>query len=429
MKKLIYLFTLLLAVVACTPEVELREQPADFPGLEFTVDATDPNQPILTINDETVFNVNWSFDDGTVLQGTSVQCFYPLKGDYGFTIVAMNGKGQSTGTGSVKVPISNPSMVYDIPEFVSLCGEESEGSKVWVWAQNEPGGNVSYMTDPDDWKVFWWNPYTVEDETAENLPGLLNEIEFGLVGGFNYTRYESKDVVAEEGSFQLDVKNMTLKLAGAHLPNYNDENIDPDIAATGEYKIQILSDYELLLWQQHPTMGYSWAWKFKARDLEPVVDPIYKLAGEDGAGGKTWTFDHSGSMGSCYMTADYNWEESWWTPYSTLESVPEYNHTIKFDLDMNYTRFDGAGTAIENGTYAYNRKTGELILTDGHIPNFEARNSGDNGDSNLDLNVCETGRYILQIVEDDKLFVWQDHGPNNGGANDYGWAWIFKPVE
>ncbi len=434
MKKLIYLFTLLLAVVACTPEIELREQPTNFPGLEFTVDATDPNQPILTISDETVFNVSWFFDDGTLLQGNSVQCFYPLEGDYGFKIVAMNGKGQSTGTASVNVPTSNPSMVYDIPEFVSLCGEEGSGGKVWVWAQDEPGGNVSYMTADYDWEEFWWNPYNVGDGTAEDLPGLLNEIKFDLEGGFNFTRFETKDVEAEKGSFTLNLKEMTIQFSNVHIPNYDDENLDPNVSSTGLYKIQMLNDYEFLLWQDHGPnnggeMDYGWAWKFKARDLEPVVDPIYKLAGEEGAEGKSWTFDHSGSMGSCYMTADYDWEETWWTPYSTLESVPEYNHTIKFDLDMNYMRFDGTGTAVENGTYEYNRKSGELILTGGHIPNFEARNSGENGDSNLDLTVCETGRYILQIVEDDKLLIWQDHGPNNGGANDYGWAWVFKPVE
>ncbi|WP_430815069.1 hypothetical protein [Carboxylicivirga sp. RSCT41] len=431
MKKLIYLFTLLVAVVACTPEVELREQPAELPALEFTVDATDPNQPILTINDETVFNVNWIFDDGTLLQGTSVQCFYPLEGDYGFEIVAMNGKGQSSGTGSVNVPESNPDMVFGIPEYVMLCGEKEDNGKYWVWAQEEPGGDVSYMTDPVDWTVFWWNPYTVGDGTAEDLPDLLNEIKFDLDGGFNFTRFETKDVIAEEGSFTLDHEALTIKINNAAIPNFDDPNIDPDIAAGGAYKIQVLSDYELLLWQEHPTMGYSWAWKFKARDLVPPANnPLYKLAGEVGEGGRTWAFDNdSKSLGACYMTSPTNHEESWWTPYSTLESIPEYDHTIKFDLEFNYTRFDGSGAEVEAGTYEFNIKTGELTLNNAYVPNHEVRNPDADADSNIDLDVAATGRYIVQSVDDEQLFIWQDHSPANGGAHDYGWAWIFKPVE
>ncbi len=431
MNKIRYIALVILAgfIFACTPDVDMRDMPAQLPDVAFSVDNTDPNQPVLTITDETVFNANWYFEDGTMLQGSSVQCFYPLKGDYAFTLVAMNGKGQSEGVGSVNVPESNPDMVFGIPEYVSLCGEKEDNGKYWVWDQEEPGGNVSYMTASYDWQEFWWNPYTVGDGTAENLPDLLNEIKFDLVGGFNFTRFESKDNEAEKGSFTLNLDAMTLKINGATIPNYDDPNIDSEIAATGQYNIQILSDYELLLWQDHPTMGYAWAWKFKARDLLPLDDPIFKLAGEEGEGGKSWTFDHSGAMGSCYMTADYDWQESWWSPYSTLESIPEYDHTIKFDLDYNYTHFDGTGTALENGTYEYDRKSGEITLSDGHIPNYEARNSGEDGDSNLDADVSAAGKYIIQIVEDDKLFMWQDHGPNNGGANDYGWAWIFMPAD
>ncbi|MCU4156880.1 hypothetical protein J1N10_12905 [Carboxylicivirga sp. A043] len=440
MKKLIYLFTLLVAVVACSPEVELREQPAELPALEFTIDATDPNQPILTINDETVFNANWIFDDGTLLQGTSVQCFYPLKGDYGFEIVAMNGKGQSIGTGSVNVPSSNPDMVYGIPEYVSLCGEKEDNGKYWVWAQDEPGGDVCYMTDPFDWGVFWWHPYT--GDNGPKMPDILNEIKFDLEGGFNFTRFETKDGVAHKGSFSLDVKGMTIQLNGVNIPNYEarnpdvdaDSNLDLNVASTGLYRIQVLNDYELLLWQDHNTdedHNYGWAWKFKARDLVPPANnPLYKLAGEEGEGGRTWTFDNDAkSLGACYMTAPDNHEGAWWTPYSTLESIPEYDHTIKFDLEYNYTRFDGTGAEVEVGTYDFDIKTGALTLYDGFVPNHEVRNPDEDADSNIDLDVAATGKYIVQSVDDDQLFIWQDHSPTNGGAMDYGWAWIFKPVE
>ncbi|MCU4176141.1 PKD domain-containing protein [Carboxylicivirga sp. N1Y90] len=435
MKKISYIALLFVAILAfsCSPEVDLREQPSTLPGVDFSVDATDPNQPILTINDNTVFNANWYFEDGTMLQGKSVQCFYPLEGDYAFTITAMNGKGQAEGAGSVNVPESNPDMVFGIPEYVALCGEKEDNGKYWVWAQDEPGGDVSYMTADYDWSEFWWNPYA--GDAGADLPGLLNEIKFDLVGGFNMTRFETKGVPAESGSFSLNLDAMTLQLNGVNIPNYDDENLDPNVTATGLYKIQVLNDYELLLWQDHgPNNGgahdYAWAWKFKARDLVPLDDPLFKLAGEKGEGGRTWTFDNDGqSLGACYMTADYNWEEAWWSPYSTLESIPEYDHTIKFDLDYNYIRYDGTGAEIEVGTYTFNSKSGELQLTDGFVPNHEVRNPDEDAESNIDLNVAATGKYIVQSVDDDQLFIWQDHGPNNGGAMDYGWAWIFKQAE
>ncbi len=417
----------MVSLFSCTPEIELREQPANYPGLEFTIDDTDPNQPILTISDESVFNANWYFDDGAKLQGKSVQCFYPLKGDYPFTIIAMNGKGQTTGTGSVNIPVSNPDLVYSIPEYVALCGEKGDNGKFWVWYQDEPGGDVSYMTANYDWEEFWWNPYTVDEETAEDLPGILNEIKFDLEGGFNFTRYEVAGGNEEKGSFQFDPKNMTLTINNAHIPNYDDPNIDPAVVATGQYKIQVINDYELLLWQDVSALNpndydYGWAWKFKARDLVPTDDPVYKLCFDAEGNQKSWVFDQSGAYGACYMTANYDWEEAWWNPYAgAVESLPDYNNTIQFEKNGTYTRFDGAGGQIEQGTYKYDRAESKITFEGATLPNYD--------EENLDPDVAATNIYEVKIVEQDQLFLWQDGSELHPEDYDYGWAWIFKPVE
>ena len=429
MKKLRYLTFVLVAMVAfaCSPDVELREHPGSLPITDINIDDADPNQPILTTADETVFEAVWDFGDYGSFQGIQMQGFFPLKGTYSYTLTVVNGAGSAASEGVVDVPISNPDLVYGIKEYAWLAGNKGEGGKYWVWDQDKPGGDVSYMTADYDWSEFWWNPYAGED--GGSLPGVLNEIKFDLVGGFNFTRYESKDVVGDEGSFQLDLDNMTIKFAGANIPNFDDENLDPAVTSTGLYKIQVLSEYELLLWQDHgPNNGgandYGWAWKFKARDLLQLDDPIYKLAGEKDGEGKSWVFKQDAPGDNvCYMTANYDWEEFWWNPYSGADGVnlPDYDNEIKFELDYTYTRFDAAGTEIEKGTYEFNKPDMTITLIDAHLPNYD--------DENLDSEVAATNVYEVKILKDGKLLLWQDVSSINPADYDYGWAWVFMPKE
>ena len=429
MKKLIYI-TSLIAIAffsACSPNIEVRDLPSQLPKKDVIVDKSDPNQPILSVDDETVFTANWDFGGGILLQGKEVKGFFPLQGDYKYTLTAMNGAGSTTTEGVVNVASSNPSMVYDIPEYAALVGAEGDGGKYWVFDQSAPGGDVSFMTADYDWDEFWWNPYGGED--GANLPDYMNEIKFDLEGAFNYTRDESKGVELEKGNFVLNLNEMTLQFVGANIPNYNDENLSGDITSTGVYKIKTINEFELVLWQNDATNGYGWTWKFKARDISGV-NPLNTLAGESGAGGKTWVFNQDAPGGKvCYMTAtekDYDpagdaWLEFWWNPYEGDTdglTLLDYDNDIKFELDYTYTRFAADGSEIEKGTYALNTADMVLTLTGAHIPNYN--------DANLDPAAI-TDTYDVKLLEDGKLIIWQDHGQLGNDGYDYGWAWEFKP--
>ncbi len=434
MKNIKYISILLVLALfsACSPSIEVRDLPANLPETDVTVDSSDPNQPILSVNDETVFTANWDFGSGILLQGKEVKGFFPMKGDYAYTLTLMNGAGSSTVEGSVNVESSNPSMVYDIPAFKALVGNEGDGGKYWVYDQAVPGGgDVCFMTANYDWAEFWWNPYGSD---GDPLPGALNEIKFDLEGAFNFTRYSTKDEEAEKGNFVLDIKNMTIQFVDANIPDYDEANCDPDVTATGVYNIKVLNDYELLLWQDQSTINpddfdYGWSWKFKARDMTGD-NPLNTLAGEEGEGGKTWIFNQDAPGGNvCYMTAsekDYDpageaWLEFWWNPYEGDTDgllLPDYDNDIKFELDYTYTRFATDGSEIEKGTYEFNTGAMTITLIDAHIPNYN--------DENLDpAAISDT--YDVRLLEDGKMVIWQDHGQLGNEGYDYGWAWEFKP--
>lgn len=275
MKKIGYIALLLgaLYIFGCTPDIDLRDLPTSLPKNKVSVDATDPNQPILTVEDGTVFNATWDFGSGVKYQGVRIQVFFPLKGTYKYTLITVNGAGMTKSEGSIDVPKTNLDLLDE--NYRYLVGDHATEGKTWVWDQDQPGGNVCYMTATYDWTELWWNPYS-EDEyqgASLDLPGLNNEIKFDINDGFNYTRYETAGGTAHQGHFVLDTKNMTLTLSGAHLPNYNDENIEPEALTPEVYQIKILNDHELALWKQNvtPSLGddpdnaYGWIWKFRAK--------------------------------------------------------------------------------------------------------------------------------------------------------------------
>ncbi|MCK5782153.1 MAG: PKD domain-containing protein [Flavobacteriales bacterium] len=421
MKKLLYIASLVATAFfsACSPSIEVRDLGTELPKMDITIDDADPNQPILTVSDPSVFNATWDFGGGVLLQGKTVKGFFPLEGYYKYTLTAMNGLGASEGIDSVYVSKSNPDMVYDIEEYSWLVGEKGEGGKVWIWDQEEVGGNVSYMTAGYDWDEFWWNPYAGDD--GASLADLTNEIKFDLEGAFNFTRYSSKDVEAEKGNFVLNINEMSLSISGAHIPNWNEPNLDDAIKSTGQYTIQVINKYELLLWQNDEVNGYGWAWKFKARDLDKYSDPIYKLAGKDTESGKTWIFNQDApGENVCYMTANYDWEEFWWNPYDgdAGTDLPDYNNDIKFELDYTYTRMDVDGNEIEKGKYTFDSEAMVITLMDAHLPNYN--------DSNLDPDVIATNTYQVKILDNDNLLMWQDQSTINPDDFDYAWAWSFK---
>jgi len=268
MKNLKYISILLVVAFlsSCSPSIDVRDMASSLPKAEAKIDASDPNQPILSVNDESVFTANWDFGNGILLQGKEVQGFFPIKGDYNYTLTAINSAGHTVSTGSINVPTTNLALLP--PEFLKLVGSDPEKGKTWVYvdATNDDIG-YCYMTANYDWEEAWWNPYTIEDGAS---PDVLNEMKFDLNGGFNFTRYETAGGTEEKGNFVFDAAHMTLSIVGSHIPDWNEENCDPDVTSSGVYYVKILDEDTLLLWQDQSSVNpddfdYGWAWKFKAK--------------------------------------------------------------------------------------------------------------------------------------------------------------------
>ncbi len=83
----------------------------------------------------------------------------------------------------------------------------------------------------------------------------------------NFTALIEEDGTETKGTFLLNMDDMTLQIFDAHIPDYDEENCDPDVTATGVYQVKILEDGKLFLWQDQSTLNpddfdYGWAWVF-----------------------------------------------------------------------------------------------------------------------------------------------------------------------
>ncbi len=143
--------------------------------------------------------------------------------------------------------------------------------------------------------------------------------------------------------------------------------------------------------------------------------------------GRTWMYDfkdvgNDGEPDYLYMTANYDWEEFWWNPYSSDYGHPSpgFFDKMKFDLDggYNYTFIEEDGTETK-GTFLLDMTNMTLQIVDAEIP--------DQQEENCDPDMTATGLYQVKILSDNSLYLWQDQSFLNPDDFDYGWAWEFKP--
>ncbi len=268
MKKIIYL---LIAVVfvfnyGCEPQKDVAPDIGNAPSGDFTIDQLDPNNVVLTVNATDAFLYTWDLGNGEKAEGQKVNAYYPFKGEYTITCT-ISGKGGATIVKkNLSVSSTDPEIAQK-PGFKELTG--SGAGKIWVYdykgAANDGEPDYLYMTANYDWEEFWWNPYSAD--YGHPSPDFYTKMKFDLDGGYNYTLI-LEDGSEIKGSFLLDMEKMTLQIIDSHIPDYNEENCDPDVTATGIYEVKILEDGHLFLWQDQSAINpddydYGWAWEFK----------------------------------------------------------------------------------------------------------------------------------------------------------------------
>jgi len=233
------------------------------PNGDFTFDVNGNDVTFTATNLENTNSVSWDFgyEDQTD-EGEEVDFHYPFAGEYEVTMT-LNGDGGSIEvTKTITIDADDPTL----GEQDGLKELTNSGvGKIWEFDTSYSDG-YSYMTAPDDYEDVWWNPY--EDGPCEEAG---YKMKFDLDGGYNYTLI-ADDGTETKGEFILDMDNMTLKIlpvGEAHIPDQYDENCDISVTSYGLFKIQILDDGSLVLFQDqtqyHPDeYDFGWVWRFRS---------------------------------------------------------------------------------------------------------------------------------------------------------------------
>ena len=272
MKKIAYLIIGIVAVfaISCDPQYDDAPDIGGLPTPDFIIDDTDPNNIILKGSSPDGFLYNWDLGNGATKQGEIVSAYYPFAGDYTVTCTVSGKGGHSTVSKTVSVSSTDPELVNK-PVLKELTG--AGAGKTWVYYTDRAGwdegsdpyppGAYCFMVANYDWEEYWWNPY---EEEGVDTPGVLNEMRFDLNGDYNYTYFSKDGVDGEEGKFLIDTEAMTIHIANPWIPDYDEENLNPEKAATGDYIIKSITDDELILYQdQGDDYGYGWIWIFKPK--------------------------------------------------------------------------------------------------------------------------------------------------------------------
>ncbi|PCH52841.1 MAG: hypothetical protein COC22_03505 [Flavobacteriaceae bacterium] len=258
MKKISYLLIVvtMLIVSSCEPQMDDIPSIGEPPVGDFTIDNTDSNN--LIFNAPEGYLYSWDFNGAAPSSNQqSVTVNYPFAGDYEVKLT-LSGKGGSTIINKVVSVTTNDPAVGQKPVLKELTG--SGFGKTWVYDTTNQDGYF-YMTANYDWEEFWWQPADDGDIPA----GVNSELTFDLQGGFNYSLVDNSSGSEMIGNFILDAENMTITFLNSNLPDFEDENLNPDRFDNNVYQIKILTDGSLLLWQDQQNDDYAWAWRFKPK--------------------------------------------------------------------------------------------------------------------------------------------------------------------
>ncbi len=259
MRKIIYIITVFIAVslYSCDPQKDDAIDIGKAPTGDFSIDNSDPNN--IVFNAPTGLLYRWEFFGAAPtshIQTPTVN--YPFVGDYKVALI-LSGKGGATTIEKTVTIMSNDPTVGQKPLLKELTG--GGAGKTWVYDKGNVDGYF-YMTANYDWEEFWWQPADDGDIPA----GINSELKFDLDGGYNYTLSENANTPGEKKSFVLNADDMTITFVNSNLPDADDENLNPDRAAKNVYQIKMLTDGELLLWQDQQNDDYAWAWRFKPKE-------------------------------------------------------------------------------------------------------------------------------------------------------------------
>jgi hypothetical protein len=268
MKKIIFISSILTAFIffSCNPQFDKAPDIGNPPSDEISVSKIDNNHYIVSAKTDNGFLFNWNFGNGQTSTKKTDTVYFPFKGNFNITLIISGKGGTSTATTTINVPSNDPS-IANSPGIKELTNNGA--GQIWVYATGNPNDNhCFYMTARYDWQEYWWDPMNDDQDTNS---GFFNEIKFDVNGNYNFTWYQDsthKDSI--RGTFILNLADSTLKIVDSHMPDNDNENLNPDRPQPNLYQLKILNDHEFLIWQIQYNTGdddndYGWAWRFKRK--------------------------------------------------------------------------------------------------------------------------------------------------------------------
>lgn len=266
MKNLIYLFTISILLVNCTPQEDPISDIGDVPtNPTISIDNSDIYHPVFTANADNAFIYKWDFDNGDSKMGKEATPYLPFEKTYHITCFISGAGGETViATTDYVVPSTDPNIAH-LPVWKELTGEGA--GRTWVYNTDPTTGSPSYCyqttddleTYPDGWTVGWgWG------QCVQITPDINGSMEFDLNGGLNYVYHHIDGDSGVQGTFQLNTQDMTITITSPYILDHDIDCTTPTVTAQGIYHIMLLTDTEMVLWQNQEN-GTGWSWSFKVK--------------------------------------------------------------------------------------------------------------------------------------------------------------------
>lgn len=271
MKKILFIsfsIIILLRLTSCVPKSDaIGDLGPAVANPKITVNSSDPYNPIFTATADNGFIYQWDMGNNQKIAPGKTQAtsYYPFAGTYEVACTIYGaGASSSVAKTSYKVAKTDPS-VFTKPMWKELTG--SGNGKTWVYNTNTATGEPDYcfqtvgdlVTYPDNWK-----PSGSWGQCVRITPDIKGEMVFDLNNGVNYTYRHLPTDAGVKGSFVLDTEKKTITIKSPYILDYNIDCTKPAVTATGVYDIKLLTDDEMVLWQNQKD-GTGWSWSFKRK--------------------------------------------------------------------------------------------------------------------------------------------------------------------
>lgn len=261
---------ILIFVASCEPQTDKIGEIGPPPtNGKIAVDATDPYNPVFTASADKGFIYQWDLGNNQNALGQAVTSYFPFSGSYNVVCTIFGEGAQSVkATTTFTVTQTDPT-ITNKPVWKELTG--SGVGKTWVYNTDTFSGNPDYCfqtTDdlanyPDNWK-----PSGSWGQCVRITPDINGEMVFDLNSGINYTYHHTAGDNGVKGTFILNTDKMTLTIVNPYILDHAIDCTEPVVTAIGVYNIKLLTDDEMVLWQNQMN-GTGWSWSFKRKRYNP----------------------------------------------------------------------------------------------------------------------------------------------------------------